>query len=115
MHTHFKPWEYIQRLHKIGLILKGICCRSATCKNQGTLKKSVYLRSLLCTPAFTYTYVTKVFAGPEMEEKFYDSETLCIYVCVCVDSKSHRLLVSESKNIYYVFMTGLESRPKIYF
>lgn len=48
-HTHiFKLWEYIQHLYKTGLILKAICCRSATCKNQGTLKNSVYLTSLLC-------------------------------------------------------------------
>lgn len=44
----FKLWEYVQHLHKIDLILKGICCHSATCKNQGGLKNSVYLTSLLC-------------------------------------------------------------------
>lgn len=48
-HTHiFKLWEYIQHLHKTGLILKGICCHSTTCKNQGSLKNSVFLTSLLC-------------------------------------------------------------------
>lgn len=68
----------------------------------------------VCTPAFTYAYVTKVFAGPEMEESFYDSEMVCTYMCVRVDSKSHRLLVLESKYMYYIFMVGLETRPQIY-
>lgn len=55
----------------------------------------------VCTPAFTYVYVTKVFAGPGMEENFYDFETVCMYVCVCVNSKSHGLLVLKAK--IYVF------------
>lgn len=45
----------------------------------------------VCTPAFTYAYIRKVFVGAEMKENFYDSATICAYVPV--NSKSYKLLV----------------------
>lgn len=53
----------------------------------------------VCTPALRYAYAAQVFAGPEMEKNFNDSEIVGTYVYVCVVSKSQAVCIREQNYI----------------
>lgn len=53
----------------------------------------------MCTPALTHVCVPKVFAGPEMEKNFNDSEMVGTSVYVCVVPKSQAACIRKQKYI----------------
>lgn len=57
----------------------------------------------MCTLALTYACVPKVFAGPEMEKNFSDSEMVGILVYVCVVPKSQAACIREQKYAQYFY------------